>query len=301
MLNTNLTTVKNRLTDLTKARTSLSEKRIAHIGELAELLCDEAGEEEIFFRDEAFGAKYRAAVESGLPSVADCNRTRVATEEKSLNAMERAMLLCRLCDTLGIRGVQGAGTFFDEADVTEDETVSYVRSSYADDAYLTLASTMKASKVLYGHEFTEICENVYYDRSAYCLLPVENTSDGRLAGFRSLILRYGLKITSLCRVKDPVTEEETVFALLKKSLSFEAGEGGRYFEFRVITKDLPSLLVAAEICGMSLCGVSSVAGRPSCYDLVLQIDEEGFCGFLSLLHLEYPDFTPLGIYTELHS
>ena len=56
-----------------------------------------------------------------------------------------------------------------------------------------------------------------------------------------------------------------------------------------------------QYCGMSLCGVSSVAGRPSCYDLVLQIDEEGFCGFLSLLHLEYPDFIPLGIYTKLNS
>jgi hypothetical protein len=300
MLNTNLTTVKNRLTDLTKARTSLSEKRIAHIGELAEFLCDEAGEEEIFFRDEAFAAKYRSVVEGKLPFVADVNEERITVEEKSLLAMERAMLLCRLCDTLGIRGIQGAGTFFDEADSAEDETISYVRSTYGDNAYLAFAATMRQPKVQYCHEFAEVCENVYYDRSAYCLLPVENTSDGRLAGFRSLILKYGLKIASVCRVKDPLTEEETVFALLKKSLSFAEG-GVRYFEFRVTARDLLSLLSSSEICGMKLCGISSVAGKRHRYDVVMQIAEGGFCGFLSLLHLEYPDFTPLGIYTELHS
>ncbi len=300
MTDTKLQTIRSALDRLTKERTSLHEKRIAHIGELAELLCEEAGEDEIFFRDEAFGAKYRAATHGGFPEVADFNRTRVTAAEKSLNAMERAMLLCRLCDTLGIRGVRGAGTFFDETDAAEGETVSYVRSAVADDAYLTFASSMTTPKVLYAHEFTEACENVYYDRSAYCLLPVENTSDGRLAGFRSLILKYGLKIASVCRVKAPLAEEETVFALLKKSLSFETG-GTRYFEFQVTAEDLLSLLFAAEACGMKLCGIASVAGNHSRYDLVMQIAEDGFCGFLSLLHLEYPDFSPLGIYTELNS
>ncbi|MBQ4064650.1 MAG: hypothetical protein IJD10_00975 [Clostridia bacterium] len=300
MTDTKLQTIRSSLDRLTRERTALHEKRIAHIGELAELLCDEAGEEEIFFRDEVFAAKYRAAVE-GIPlDVSAFNRGRVIAEEKSLSAMERAMLLCRLCDTLGIHGIQGAGTFFDEADVAEGETVSYVRSAMADDAYLTFASAMSDPKVLYGHEFTEVCENVYYDRSAYCLLPVENTADGRLAGFRSLILKYGLKIASICRVKNPVAEEETVFALLKKSLSFEEG-GIRYFELQVEAEDLLSLLSSAEACGMKIRGIASTAGSRNRYDLVTQVDEDGFCGFLSLLHLEYPDFSPLGIYTELNS
>ncbi len=300
MTDTNLRTIRSALDRLTKERTSLHEKRIAHIGELAELLCDEAGEEEIFFRDEAFAAKYRAAVNDSPLAIADFNRRRVMIEEKSLSAMERALLLCRLCDTLGIHGIQGAGTFFDETDTAEGETISYVRSSLADAAYLTFASAMSDPKVLYAHEFTEICENVYYDRSAYCLLPVENTADGRLAGFRSLILKYGLKIASICRICDPLTEEETVFALLKKNLSFETG-GIRYFECQVTARDLLSLLASAEACGMKLRGISSAAGKRNRYDLVMQIDEDGFCGLLSLLHLEYSDFTPLGIYTELNS
>ncbi len=300
MTDTKLTAVKGRLSDLTKERTSLSEKRIAHIGELAELLCDEAGEEEIFFRDEAFAAKYRAAVESGPPITADFNHERVAAEEKGLNAMERAMLLRRLCDTLGIVGVRGAGTFFDEPDAAEGETVSYVRSSYADTAYLAFAAAMSGPKVLYGHEFAEVCENVYYNRCAYCLLPVENSSDGRLAGFRGLILKYGLKIVAVCRVKDAVTEGHTLFALLKKSLVLPDGGGVRFFEFQAQALDLFSLLASAEACGMRLRGIASTAGRPDRYDLVMQIDERGFCGFLSLLHLEYPDFVPLGIYREIN-
>lgn len=281
-----------------RARTAVLEKQLAHVGELAELLCDEAGEEEIFFRDEAFAVKYRALTARVMPDVAAVNRPRIAVQEKGLSAMERGMLLCRLCDTLGIRGLRGAGTFFDEATDEGNETVSYVRSSYADTAYRVFTEAMADPKVLYGHDFVDACENVYYGRCAYGILPLENSTDGRLAGFRGLIMKYGLKIVSVCRIPDAAGEGSTLFALLKRSMDIPVDEGIHYFEFRVETSDLFGLLAAAEVCGMLTVGISSVPGGRYCYDMVMQIGEEGFCGFLSLLHLEYPDFIPTGVFGE---
>lgn len=289
------------LARMDRARTGALEKQLAHLGELADLLCDEAGEEEIFFRDEAFAAKYRALTERTAPDVAAVNRKRIASLEKGLSAMEKGVLLCRLCDTLGIRGLRGAGTFFGEPSAEENETVSYLRSSYADTAYRVFTEDMVDPKVLYGHEFAEACENVYYGRCAYAILPLENSTDGRLAGFRGLIMKYGLKIASVCRVQASEDEGSTLFALLKRTIDIPADGGEHYFEFRVETEDLFSLLAAAEVCGMQTVSVSSVSGSTPCYDLVMRVAEEGFCGFLSFLHLEHPDFVPTGLFGEKHS
>ncbi len=286
------------LARLDQARASILEKTLAHIGELAEHLCDEADEEEIFFRDEAFAAKYRAMTNRPMPPVAEINQNRVSVQEKSLSAMERAMMLCRLCDTLGICGLQGAGTFFDEPADVENEIVSYMKSSYADTAYRAFTETMTDPKVLYGHDFAEVCENVYYGRCAYCILPVENSIDGRLAGFRGLIMKYGLKIITVCQVEDSAAESHTLFALLKKNMVIPTEESEGFFEFCVETSDLHSLISGAEACGMHLISISSVPGGAQHYDMVMQICEEGFCGFLSLLHLEYPSFIPIGMFGE---
>ena len=281
-----------------RARIAVLEKQLAHVGELADLLCDEAGEEEIFFRDEVFAAKYRALTKREMPETASVNRRRIAAQEKGLSAMERGILLCRLCDTLGIRGLRGAGTFFDEPSPEENETVSYVRSFYADTAYRMFAEDMKNPKVLYNHEFAEACENVYYGRCAYGILPLDNTADGRLAGFRGLIMKYGLKIVSVCRVQDAAGEGSTRFALLQRSVRIPSDPGEHDFEFRVATDDLFFLLAAAEVCGMRTVGIASVPGSVDCYDMVMRIGERGFCGFLSFLHLEYPAFIPTGLFGE---
>ena len=290
--------IRGNLAALVSERRALSEKELAQLGELAEMLCDEAGEDEIFFRDGSFIARYHEMTASEpLTGVAEYNRERVKTQEQTLSVVARAFLCRRLCENLGIVGSDAAGTFFDEVPDSENEMISYLKSSYADRAYDRFSEEMTAPKVLYGDDFTEVCENVYYGRCAYCILPIENTVDGRLAGFRGLIIKYGLKIASICRIKLG-DEGETVFALLKRSLILSHRDGEFSFDLRVFGKLYP-LLTAAEACGMSLLGVTSVSGGEEVYDLVLKISPEGFCGFLCFLHLEYPGFIPVGISCEL--
>lgn len=291
--------VLGELSSFADKRSVLAEKQIAYVGELAELLSEEAGEEEIFFRDESFVARYRALTAlPPLSSVMPENAFRVRKQEASLSVMQRAWLCGRLCQILGIEGMAGIGTFFDETPMPPGQTVSYLKSSYADEAYVRFSSLLTDAKVLYGDDFAEVCENVYYGRCAYGILPFENSTDGRLAGFRALIVKYGLKIVGCCRVAI-VGDEETVFALVTRTLLCPQGEGA-VFDLRVTCGEgLLSLLTAADACGMVTRDVVSVPGGRGSYDLTLSVDPDGICGFLAFLHFEYPLFTPIGIYTEI--
>ena len=288
--------VLGELASLRDRRVTLHEKELAHLGELAELLAEEAGEEEIFFRDRAFLARYRSLTRTEAPTQVDpANAFRVTEQETHLSVMRRVWLCARLCQLLGIEGKDGVGTFFDEMSAPTGSTVSYLKSSYADEAYAVFSASLDGAKVLYGGDFTQVCENVYYGRCAYGILPIENSADGALAGFRALIVKYGLKIVRLCRVALS-SDEETVFALVTRSLLLPEGTE-ICFDLRVDCGGrLSELLTAASACGMTVESLTSVPGGRREYDLTLGVREEYICGFLAFLHLEFLNFIPIGLY-----
>lgn len=290
--------ILGNLSRLSKEQTQLIERREAHIGELADFLCDEAGEDEIFFRDRGFREAYRRLVADAdcvcTGYAADTGKNAVKTSGHALSAYMRGSLCKRLTDGLDIRGVQAAGTYFDEISTLADDTVSYMRSSYADEAFARFSEYMTDPKAIYGYDFSEVCDNVYYERSEYCILPIENTIDGRLAGFRRLMMKYGLKTVMLTRVEEPQEDGATVFALMKRCIAVPTAGERKILEIRVTAPDLAGLLEAAEGCGMCLDTLSAVPGEADGYDLVFAVSEDGICGFLSYLFLEYDDVTVTG-------
>ncbi len=295
--------ILGNLLRLGEERAELFEKYIAHLGELSDMLCDEADEEEIFFKDRAFAAAYselaEAVCDPRIDAAAPFNIESVTSSADTVSGYFRAFICKKLTDSLGIKGIQATGTYFDELEADDDETVSYMRNSYADEAYARFSGRMSEPKVIYGHDFAEVCENVYYEKSKYCILPVENSTDGRLAGFRRLIIKYGLKTVMITRV-ETAEGEATVFALLKKNISVPRGEGQKYIELRIDSGErLPTLISASEVFKMKLTGITSVPEYKNTYDAVFSVDEDGICGFLSFLFLEYRDFTVTGFFGEI--
>ena len=65
--------------------------------------------------------------------------------------------------------------------------IAYVRNKRSDDVFLSLSRNMKGAKAHYEATFTECCEAVMDGSCEYCLLPLENSSDGRLYSFYSLL------------------------------------------------------------------------------------------------------------------
>lgn len=281
-------------------RTIISEKMLAHITELAEVLCDEASDDEIFFRDEPFINRYKSLTATyQTASIPGFNQNEVSNQEKYLSFTEKAFLCMNICNILGIKGIMNAGTFFDGLTDDTSSTVCCVKSPTCDEAYLTFTSDMQSPRVFYADDFTEACESVYYGRTDYCILPVASSADGRLAGFRNLALKYGLKTVKRCRVMSS-DNGFTVFALMKKELSIPESADNAYFEFMLKNQNCPSeLLCVADACGMEILSVDITPERDGTLDIALKISDEGFCGFLSYLHLTFPDFIPLGIFTEI--
>lgn len=290
--------LSEHIESLKRKRRRLTEKSLGHLSELAELLCEDAPEEEIFFKDEAFIGKYKSLTsykESDEP--APFNRRAVNGEEYLLSHAERALLCMDLCEIFGIKGIKDASTFFDIIPPSGDSTVSYVKTPATDSAFLLFAPALRNPRTVYADDFNEECENVYYGKTEYCILPVASSVDGRLAGFRNLALKYGLKNVRICNVKNP-DDTVSVFALMKKELEIPS-EGEPFFEFAIKDKvDITEITAAARVCGLKTVSVFLSPELDGLLNMAVRTNEDGICGFLCYLHLEHPDFIPLGIFSE---
>ena len=79
--------------EIISTRTNLSEKMLSHLSELAEVLCDEADDDEIFFRDEAFIKRFHALANGCVsPPVAPFNENEIKVEEHLIGTVEKAFL-----------------------------------------------------------------------------------------------------------------------------------------------------------------------------------------------------------------
>ena len=84
--------------------------------------------------------------------------------------------------------------------------LSYVRNRYNDMAYEKFSKIIRNMKFSYVSSFAQACDDVISGNSEYAILPVENSSDGRLFGFYSLLDRYELRI---CGVTELDTDDDT--------------------------------------------------------------------------------------------
>ncbi len=300
MSDSKILTITKSAEEIISARVKLSEKMLSHLSELAEVLCDEADDDEIFFRDEAFINHFRSLTAPKLTEkIAPFNENEIRKEEGLLSTAEKAYLCLMLSEILGIKSIDGAETFFDGSQEVENEIVSCVKNHATDTAYLSFASKMTDPRVSYANDFTEVAKSVYHGKTAYGILPIANSHDGRLTGINNLSLKYGLKIV-LCHKVRSDDDSYTVFALLSKDVQIPRSAGITYFEFSLKTENGPSeILNAAECCGMKTASVSFTPESNSESRIILEVNESGFCGFLTYLSINYPDYVPIGIFEEI--
>ena len=290
MSNDKINALLNAKNEITDKRISLHEKTLSYISELSEILIDEADEDEIFFRDAGFISRYRALTEQKRDkTVAPFNEADINTLERQLTEAEKALLCLRLTDILGILGIEGVETFFDEPPKTLGENVSTVKSRGADDAYIAFASSMAEPRVSYVHDLNEVCENVLYGKTAYGILP--------LSGAKALLLKYGLKTAKRVKIKNQ-DGTYTTYSLIKRELNMPKDAESIYFELAVKTNDPSALIIASEVCSMELANMN-YSSEDETLTASFKISESDFCGFLSYLSLNYPDYIPLGIYEEI--
>ncbi len=301
----------------------LFEKRAALLYDIARALTAPKEGETVFsaasLSDDAFRERYFASFGNDLSTCAEVNRAAVSQWMQGI-ALQDKVTVCRLiARELGIDTVhilpliaflhaQFSSSDDASEQVSSENRVVYLRSSYADEAFLRFASIIPDLRADYAPSFNAVCEDVYYEKANLCILPLENATDGTLVGFRSLILRHGLKVIATADVKTG-EEEATRFALLKKDLrpipGSAVGTDARFFRLTLQDRPLPlaQVLRAAQLCGLALHKVDAIpvsyGGEGFLYDLTFGEGTRADPGaFFAFLTLEVPEYEVVGVFTH---
>ena len=230
---------------------------------------------------------------------------------KTRQAVWLCMEICRLLSSKKEFGIQ---SFFDDTEETFNALpprVVYQRNSYTDSAYLRFASFLKNPRAIYTHSFPTACEDVVSGVCQYCILPLENSSEGQLNSFVRLIDRYNLKIAATCDVATTDGSRVTRFALLRRSILPILADADRdlFFEFSAPLHAEPGItpiLSAAELCELTLCRVDSrprqaTTEDPSVTRFVFRIGNGNFAAFLLYLCAYVPTSDYIGLYPHLEN
>jgi len=94
--------------------------------------------------------------------------------------------------------------------------IALVRNRYNEEAFSLFEHSVQGARPEFFSSFSDACEEVFDNLCEYCILPVENTGDGRLFGFYSMIDRYELKICAVCELETDNTPETIRYALVGK-------------------------------------------------------------------------------------
>ena len=182
--------------------------------------------------------------------------------------------------------------------------IAYVRNKRSDDAFLSFANRQRGAKPMYVGSFLEACESVFDNVCEFCILPIENSKEGKLYSFYSMIDRYELKIcdVTLCETDDG--SDGITFALVSRAVETgNVSNSSKRFEFSLIdehTELLSDILLATNALGGK---VISVGTQPVPYDELktlyyfsIDFEGEGADALALYINEEYSKYTPLGLY-----
>lgn len=222
------------------------------------------------------------------------------------DAKDKADICTTICSQLSADELEHIN-LFDDGEETAAGThgrIAYVRNKRNDDAFLSFSEIVRVAKASYMPSFSDACEAVFDNRCEFCILPVENNTDGKLYSFYSMMDRYDLKICHKVEISSEDGSESIGFALVGRSVNKSLRKGARMrFEFSVVREGadfISEVLGVADALGGR---ISSIGTQPVLYD-----DKSCRCYFaidflgqspvpMALyMNLEYPGYTPLGLY-----
>ena len=200
-------------------------------------------------------------------------------------------------------------SFSENTTAGSHEKVAYLRNRYNDEAFEALTSPMSNAKPIYVSSFLNACEEVVDNRAEFCILPIEDSNDGKLFGFYSMLDRYDLKIISVCDVENEERGNTVRYALVSKGISKKELSAilrkklPCSFEFSIISADAgftEELISVAKTCDAS---VKEINSQPVEYDenlhkffFTLDISPREIYPLSLYLALEYSSYNFLGLY-----
>lgn len=190
-----------------------------------------------------------------------------------------------------------------------DETFTYVRNSFSDEAYDVFSQDFFDPKVRYSPTFKDAARAVASGDVTYCLLPLEEKGGVRLHTVAELIFRNDFRINSVIPVFGQDGNADLKYALVSKSFTVPKRDpdDDMYLEIRLgMNSDslLAEVFGAVDYFGMSIYRVNTVTfdtegERETYFSVVIKGEDRDFSPILTYMALFVRDFVPVGIYKNL--
>ena len=187
--------------------------------------------------------------------------------------------------------------------------ISYLKNKYNDMAFDYFSRSVSNAKPDYASSFTECCENVFDGRCEFCILPIMNSSDGRLMSFYSLLDRYELKICEIIDIDNDSAPSTLRYARVGRASNEPKRRTPKMqnyiFEFSIVSEDtdfFAPLFEAAARLDAKLTCIDSLpieyASNVQKFFLSFSIPQQNALAFRLFVSLKHPSYTPIGLYKE---
>ncbi len=200
-----------------------------------------------------------------------------------------------------LAGLDGEPPF--EIGAWQGGRIAYFPGAAAHEAYRLFSEALPDAAVTYPGDFAAVCEEVYDGLCDYCILPIANDAEGTLHRLRAMIDRYDLRIAMTCLVQSGDGESE--FALLTREILSPAdGKACLALSTAIPSPtDAAGIIDAAAANGLETL-IAECMPTPSedgtpVWDFRFVGNVTDFRGLLCYMSLEYPRYTPLGIFKAL--
>ena len=299
--------IAENLQELTERTDLIGELEIAHLRELAI---------EIAQRDDLADLlsslhDYRIVTVAPRENILTNNANLLLQSRKMLEARQ-CMLFCKaLYEEVRNREPLLPVLFPDAEEVASNAAgrIVYQRNSYTNDAYLAFATLVPHARSAYAHSFHAACEEVFNGHCEYCILPIENAVEGELIGFAKLIAQFDLKVAAVCDIAGADASRRTRFALLRRNIlplfSPDTEKNG-FFRFSLPLESsslVADILSAANFLGLTFLSANTLPidkeGDTACFNLTFDIRGGDLYPFLLYLATVAPQYTPIGIYSQI--
>ena len=183
------------------------------------------------------------------------------------------------------------------------DNVAYVKNQYSDTALLNFRKHIGIRNDRAFRSFNEMCDDIENNIYDDCIIPLENTANGKLMNFYSIIDRFDLKIAMTCDVENQSGDQTTRYALLRRTVSIPQSSDNCCFEFSFIAADnfgIKNILDLAELVGLDLHRIDSMPLRYNesafIYYPMLYGSKQNILLFLFFLKLNLIQYNMIGIY-----
>ena len=303
--------ILTNLNETAERHASLFEQELAHISELVREWTQSIPKNEDL-----------------IPSLPDVGLEEVSTDREnhlaqsfdilqkleSIHTVEKNILLSReITQQISCESVDLIQMLLSESDAKEpvqSPYIHYQKNSFTDTAYLRFAKLFQAPRARYTHSYQSSCEDVFNGLCEYCILPLENTAEGRMVGFLKLIDSYSLKLIATCDIFGSDMTKSTTFALLGKQIEPMNGKNQSdplYFELvcQIEENSIPTeWLTAATLSDLHITRLHTIPdgkndGKNVCHAVFSVPSVTALATFLIYLSIKAPQFLPIGLYPHL--